>query len=810
MVTEKNSELHRLAAKVESLQKQHEAFSDELQQLRDEISHLQSVESTPDIVQNSAKEENINAETVSEQHNENLEKHVEMPPPIIFPTIKIPPSHQKAPKVDLGIDIEKLIGENIINKIGIIITVIGIAIGAKYAIDHELISPLTRIILGYAAGLGLLGFAIKLKQKYENYSAVLLSGAMATMYFITFAAYGYYDLIPQILTFALMVMFTIFTVTAAIIYNKHIVAHIGLVGAYAVPFLLSQDSGRADILFTYMSIINTGILFTAFKKYWRSLNYSAFGITWIIFLTWYKFSYRTYSDYSYRNYGISGINEDLFLGLTFLVIFFSIFYATFLSYKLIKKEQFEYKDIALILINSFIMYGVGYSILDNHPIGTYYLGLFTVLNAIIHSIVSIVVFRNKLADKALFYLISGLVLVFLTLTAPVQLDGNWVTLLWAGEATLLFWLGRTKNISFYEKFSYPLMILSFVSLIQEWEHYGYRVITADTRLIPLINIHFLTSLLFVIAFGFLTKINAVTMSATPFLAQKLRHKILSIGIPAILLIAIYCSFFFEIGHYFNQVHSDSLTMRTETSGQYSEHIYNSDIMEYKAIALVNYTMFFIAMMTLLNIKKLRNRYVGLFNFVLGVVGKLLFLTAGLYAISELRESYLGQNGELYHHSGNIFYIIVRYISLVFIGLLLAMGYKNSRQEYSDKVLRVVFDFVLHIAVLWIISSELIHWMDILSSMESYKLGLSILWGIYSLSMIVLGIAKKQKHIRIGAMVLFAGTLVKLFIYDIAHLTTIAKTIVFVCLGVLLLIISFLYNKYTLLISDEKTSVEDNG
>lgn len=802
MVTEKNSELHRLAAKVESLQKQHEAFSDELQQLRDEISHLQSVESTPDIVQNSAEEENINAETVSEQHNENHEKHVDISPPIIFPTIKTPPPMQKAPTVDLGIDIEKLIGENIINKIGIIITVIGIAIGAKYAIDHELISPLTRIILGYAAGLGLLGFAIKLKQKYENYSAVLLSGAMATMYFITFAAYSYYDLIPQILSFALMVMFTIFTVTAAIIYNKHIVAHIGLVGAYAVPFLLSQDSGRADILFTYISIINTGILFTAFKKYWRSLNYSAFGITWIIFLTWYNASYRTYE--------IFRTNEDFFLGLTFLFIFFSIFYTTFLSYKLIKKEQFEYKDIALILINSFIMYGVGYSILDNHPIGTYYLGLFTVLNAIIHSIVSLVVFRNKLADKALFYLVSGLVLVFLTLTAPVQLDGNWVTLLWAGEATLLFWLGRTKNISFYEKFSYPLMMLSFFSLMNDW-HYRYVIIrTWDTRITPLINIHFLTSLLFVIAFGFLTKINAVTMSATPFSAQKLRHKILSIGIPAILLIAIYCSFFFEIDHYFNQVYGDSLTMRTATSGQYSDSIYNNDIMEYKTIALVNYTMFFIAMMTLLNIKKLRNRYVGTLNFVLGVVGKLLFLTAGLYAISELRESYLGQNGELYHHSGNIFYIIVRYISLVFVGLLLAMGYKNSRQEYSDKVLRVVFDFVLHIAVLWIISSELIHWMDILSSMESYKLGLSILWGIYSLSMIVLGIAKKQKHIRIGAMVLFAGTLVKLFIYDIAHLTTIAKTIVFVCLGVLLLIISFLYNKYTLLISDEKTSVEDNG
>jgi len=41
-----------------------------------------------------------------------------------------------------------------------------------------------RIILGYLVGAGLLGFAIKLKKKFENFSAVLLGGSMATMYFI--------------------------------------------------------------------------------------------------------------------------------------------------------------------------------------------------------------------------------------------------------------------------------------------------------------------------------------------------------------------------------------------------------------------------------------------------------------------------------------------------------------------------------------------------------------------------------------------------------------------------------------------------
>jgi uncharacterized membrane protein len=53
------------------------------------------------------------------------------------------------------------------------------------------------------------------------------------------------------------------------------------------------------------------------------------------------------------------------------------------------------------------------------------------------------------------------------------------------------------------------------------------------------------------------------------------------------------------------------------------------------------------------------------------------------------------------------------------------------------------------------------------------------------------------------MVLFGVTLIKLFIYDLSYLNTISKTIVFVSLGVLLLIISFLYNKYSSTINYEK-------
>jgi uncharacterized membrane protein len=164
-------------------------------------------------------------------------------------------------------------------------------------------------------------------------------------------------------------------------------------------------------------------------------------------------------------------------------------------------------------------------------------------------------------------------------------------------------------------------------------------------------------------------------------------------------------------------------------------------------------------------------------------------------------SYLEQSLSEYYQIG-FFNIGIRYISLVFVVLTILACYKYSRQEFMKINFKMGFDLLLYTTVLWIMSSELIHWLDMANSNDSYKLGLSILWGTYSLLLISIGIWKSKKHLRVGAIVIFSITLIKLFFYDISHLNTISKTIVFLSLGVLLLIISFLYNKFKHKITDD--------
>ncbi len=687
-----------------------------------------------------------------------------------------------APKPATKSNLERFIGENLISKIGILVLIIGVAIGAKYAIDNNWITPLMRIVIGYIFGFGLLGFAFKLRNKYLNFSAVLLSGAMAIMYFITYFAYTLYGIFNQTTAFVLMLIFTVFTVAAAINFSRQVIANIGLVGAYAIPFLLSNNTGNIAFLLTYIAIINIGILAISIKKYWRSLFYLSFIFTWLTFLGWYIFDYRTAVHFN--------------LALLFLTINFFTFYLTFLAYKLISHQTVAIETVSLVTANSFIFYGIGYSLFANREGFENYLGLFTVGNAAIHFAFAVAVSRLKLVSTDLIYLLSALVLIFATIAIPVQLDGQYVTLLWTAQAAILFWIGRAKQIPLYEFFSYPAMALAFLSLLVDWQSTSYFTTAPEIieNFRPFFNGVFLTAIIFAAAFAFIFAVNR-DEKLEPAIGNEMRE-ILGYLIPAIGLLVFYNAFRMEIANYFNLQYLQSEIPDPQTSPSVPK-IYYYDLKTFSFIWQLNYTMLFLTILSFVNIRKFKNQFTALMCLVLSIFVLTIFLTVGLYFLGDLRESFmLGEYAEFYGHS--YFYILIRYVSYAFVAGLLYAFYKTVKQDFLRDTIAYedfIFDLILYFSLLIILSAELITWTEIFGYKDAFKLGLSIFWGIYAVGLIVLGIYQNKKYLRIGAIILFAVTLAKLFFYDIAELGTISKTVVFVSLGILLLIASFLYNKY---------------
>lgn len=556
---ETNPELAKLQTKLDHLSKKQSAFWVELRMLQDEVQSLKAAEKK---IRESQEIPIIVSVPIA-----GLEP---IEGPIILETSATArpvqnQTHSSAPFVHppkKRLKLEKFIGENLINKIGIIILILGVAIGVKYSIEHNLISETARIIMSYVLGIALCLLALKLKKNYHSYSAVLLSGGLAILYFTSYFAYSSFGLFSQTITFVLMLALTVLGVLSSLKYNSQVIALIGLVGAYAVPFLLGDGSGNAPFFLSYVALVNLGILIITQKKLWKALGIASFGLSWVIFITWYINGYAVETHFN--------------LALIFVLLFFAINYLMLLSFKLIQKEDFKGQDILPILLNALLFFLMGYALLNERSNTDGFLGIFALGNALLHFLLSQIIQRKFQADQNLVYLIIGIALSFFSISAIIELDGPWLSSVLVIQAITLFWIGRTKSIGFYEKIAYPFLLIALFSLTNDWitNFYELKMYEGPSRFTAVFNISFLHSLLFSSALGFGVYIQQKKEFKSPFSAHSNWGALMQFLLPAGFVFILYNSFRLEIAKYWLDLYSNVVVHQELLDSEYSESFKN--------------------------------------------------------------------------------------------------------------------------------------------------------------------------------------------------------------------------------------------
>jgi uncharacterized membrane protein len=340
-----------------------------------------------------------------------------------------PPSPKPAPLPHLvkQASLENLIGLRVIHLIGIIVLVIGLSLGVKYAIDANLISEKLRILLAYLAGGLLLFFSFQLKKNFAGFSTILFSGGMASVYFTTYAAFVYYDLFSFTVTYVLMVLFTMYTVYEAIRFDRQEIALLGMIGAYSIPFLISPNRGNPQSLFLYIAIINTGIVAISLRRSWIAMGRVAQAITWFLFIGWLVMQ---------ESAQLKGT------GLLFMTVFFPAIFINAVSPKLLRRERLSKAHTWQLFTNNVAvslsaLYVFGYSY-ENSTIAmiALCLALFVALQAGLFHYWHEAHTRNVMAwySLSLFVLFIGF-----------QWTGIIVTLLWLATAVVVFVLGVRKK-----------------------------------------------------------------------------------------------------------------------------------------------------------------------------------------------------------------------------------------------------------------------------------------------------------------------------------------------------------------------------
>jgi uncharacterized membrane protein len=665
-------------------------------------------------------------------------------------------------------DLEARIGGRWFNWLGIIAVVLGIGFFLKLAFDKQWITPMGRVLLGSVAGCAILALAERLRLRgYQAYAYVLSGGGILILYLSVYAAFGFYQLIPQPVAFGLMALVTATAVVLAARYDAYAIAILGLIGGFMTPKLLATSVDNEIGLFGYAALLDGGVLALAYFKRWRSLNHLAFLATWLLFAGW---SLKFYVD------------AKLWLTLFFLTLFFVMFAALPIIHNVLKQRPARWFDVSLILTNATLYFGTSYLLLDDHrqlvpdafaPQGPHALllaGFFVLLYFIVR--------QRHPTDKLLTYTYVAAAVTFCTMAIAIQLDQLWVTIGWAVEALMLTWLGLKAHEDAPRFAALPVFAFALLHWFTvDMPDYGYR---AGAQFWPLLNKR------------------SVSCAA---------------------LVIVCASIVWLYHRYSERVHEDDRDILT---GLF--------ILAGNALALTLLTVdlndYFYQRIDQANGYLLPAAVANTHQFALSILW-LVYGTAAFVIGLRLRHAIVryGALAWLAYTGAKIMLVDARYynatwhapifnqtaaaFALFVCALWLVARLYAHADDWVAKESRRVLPIVMVVANLFALTGLSLEASGYFAAQRragavaagqlhdlrlAQQLALSVLWALYGGAMLVVGLARRNRLLRLMALTLLGGTTLKVFLFDLSSLDKVYRIISFIVLGAILLAVSFLYQQ----------------
>ena len=208
-------------------------------------------------------------ESKSETGASQAEPSTSLPKPALETVPPFSPLPLRRPP---AFDWESFTGVKLFAWLGGFALFLGAAFFVKYSIEHSLISPMLRVILGLITGAGLLTGGLWLRrQGYETTVHTLCASGIAILYTDIFAAHSFYEFIGPTPAFLFMILVTVAAFLLAVRLDGRYIAILGLLGGFLTPPLLSTGVDRPIGLFSYVALLDAGLAAVALRKRWGFL-----------------------------------------------------------------------------------------------------------------------------------------------------------------------------------------------------------------------------------------------------------------------------------------------------------------------------------------------------------------------------------------------------------------------------------------------------------------------------------------------------------------------------------------------------------
>lgn len=643
-------------------------------------------------------------------------------------------------------DLEQRLGGTWLNRVGALVLTLGIAFFLKYAFDNHWIQPAGRVALGLIAGVAMLLVGERLQRAaYRAPAQGVVAVGIATLYLSVYAAFAFYQLVTQPIAFAFMVLVTATAAALALYHDARAVAVLASLGGFLTPILLATDRDAGAALFTYLAVLDAGMLVLAWHRRWPELGLLSFVFTQALYTAWFD---RWYTPAPAQQ-GVALVAAGVFL-----VLFSLVAPAEALSRRLAPRPEHLWRGPGLLALAAPVAAFVaarrvlypehaGVLALACLVLAAYYLGLARATA------------QAPGVGLHLLMLHGAVSLGFLTLTFPVQFSGHSLAIAWSVEGLAIVWGGLRLG-------AWPLRLGGLVVLA-----------LAAGRWVTLLDDHALHQGVFLLDHrAWPATVALVVASALSAAAYHAGRRPLRDGEgyvePALVLTAI-------------------VSLIVLVNAELERHTLGIDRVTLDLIAVLLWLVAGALTLALATTDRTRV-LLGAATLILAVVG----------VVAMVGDLERWRSARTLTPIANLRFLVGLAITAVYALYARVVGRLGLT---ADRVqpLRAGAAGAAALFLLWHLSVEIarLPLEDVAPGRLSmaHHMGLSILWTLYAFVAMGIGLQRRQAALRFGAIGLFAVTVVKVFLVDLDRLDAGYRILSFVVLGGLLILASFLYTRY---------------
>ncbi|WP_294243688.1 DUF2339 domain-containing protein [uncultured Chryseobacterium sp.] len=657
------------------------------------------------------------------------------------------PLETPAGKADRNSPVFDFLKQNALTLIGIFTLVLGIGYFVKYAVDRNWIGETYRAGIGFLTGAVLIVTSHFLRKNYRVFAEIITGGGISVLYFTATLAFREYHLFSQNTAFAIMCLVTLICLLLSYYYDSETLMNVSLTGGFAAPLMISTGESNFLFLFTYIMILNAGMLVVSYLKKRKATGWLAFVLTTVYLFFWTMES------------------ADL-KSIPFFLISYILFYCFALQDYFREGRLSSSSILLMVLVNFttvtgtvFIFKELQYSPAVIFPAG------FALMNAVF-------VYRefSRKNTGIAFSAFAGIAVSLLTVAFALQFRTHLITSCWAVEATLLLFIWKKTRFPVFRTCFAILCPLVFAAQLVTWSGYDDAA-----HLAVIFNPVFLTSMVTVAT----TIVNMLLLKEGK--TSRRKQGVYEKAFPVAAYGLIYTALLLEIIY--------------QTSG-------NPEILVFSFSLLFSLWYLFILLLfrKRTGIGPVAETILLYLFFILTIINTSI---AGTGLVSEVL---LGKTGAVLYglyllYCFPLVYLIMR--------ILPDSGFYRLRSSYWLLSLTAITAASFELYHLYILLNAESAAEAKVVGYHFSLLYLPILWAVLASILIYKGLKSDAPEYGKAGFALVGLTIIKLYLYDVWRMDHVSRIIAFIILGIILLCSSFLFQRLKKMISHMMEKKEES-